>query len=300
MSRIRKCPLRLSRVLLPLLLIALILSLPCATRAGQHVIISLPDTVYQNEHSGDLWDTITFSYPTMTSVGNGLYLTSSGGTSPPRYWVINLQGGTINFGTADGNSLFGIKVYGGSSTHLPRYIKILNGTINHKPTHSRSSDTTIAKNNICLTINGVSDITIQNVNMMVDGYNGKCVGGSGYNVEIDGGHYKSLVDYYRSRCQVDAGVIMFSQTFDPVYAADSGYTYCQKIHGIKIDSCPHMGIRLDGGDYLEYGVFKIYACTIMNGRRKKLALSVLFRFVLFLGKSLWHSYPVSGARDRSL
>jgi len=254
-------------------LLSLFLILLCLPVFGAHTvsgnvftITSLPDTVYQSEHSGVLWDTIIFLNSNMTSTGNGLYLAGSGTILPPRYWLIDLQGDTIEFGTADGNNLHGIKIYGGSSTHLDRYIKIQNGTIIHKPAHSRSSDTTIAQNNTCLRQEG-NDVLIQNVNMRADGYNGKCIQGGGYNVEVSGGHYESLVNYFNSRCQMDALIIGLNGTFNSQFASDSGYTYSIKVHGIRMDSIPHVGIRMDGGEYGDYGIFKIYACTIMVDSR---------------------------------
>jgi hypothetical protein len=258
---------KISLLSLPVLIAIVIMGMaPSLLLAGQHVVTSLPDTVYQSEHSADLWDTINLS-GNLTSTVGGLVLNGSIDGNPPRYWLIDMGGDTINFGTNDGNSLYGVRITGGSSTRRPRYIIIQNGTILHKPAHSRSSDTSIVRDNTCLNLI-VDDLKVINVNMMADGYNGKCVvGATGYNIEFSGGHYTSLVNYFRSRCQMDALIMGFSQTYDAQFASDSGFSYCQKIHGLRMDSIPHMGIRLDGGDYGEYGIFKIYDCTLMVDSR---------------------------------
>ena len=62
MNRLRKDLFRISGGLSFAFLFFLLLAFPMISLAGQRIIASLPDTVYQNEHSGDLWDTITFSY----------------------------------------------------------------------------------------------------------------------------------------------------------------------------------------------------------------------------------------------
>ena len=241
------------------LLIVVILFMPGATLAGQLVITSLPDTVMQSQHSPDAWDTVTFQGTKLTSSVGG-FLLSGSASSPPRNWLVDLGSDTIVFGTGDGNGLYGVRVYGGSATRLPRDIIIRGGTIIHNP--STNSDTTIANGCTCMRVSG-NDILIKDVNMVAGGYNGKCLTGGDYDIEVDGGTYTSNVDYYRSRCNFDAIMIALDGTWDPVFAADSGHTYNIKIHNVKLLNTPHAGIRCDGGAGSEMGIFKIYACSVL-------------------------------------
>jgi hypothetical protein len=241
---------------------AIWLSFAGAVTAGQRVVVSLPDTVWQSEHSGDEWDTVTIQGTKLVSTGNGLFL--SGATSaPPRKWLINLASDTIAFGTGDGSNLFGLRIGGGSSTRSPRNIIVKGGYIIHSP--SSHTDTTIA-NNLCIRLGG-NAIKLENVNAVAGGYNGKCLTGAGYDLEISGGSYSSNVVSYRSRCLFDALIIGFELPFDAAFAADSGYSYNAQVHNVKMLNIPHVGIRMDGGADAQYGIYKVYACSILVDAR---------------------------------
>jgi hypothetical protein len=240
------------------LLIVCCLLLWESAEGGKIVITSLPDTIYQSQHSGDLWDTAIVQGTKLISTTGGLVITGAG-YDPPRNWLIDLGGDTLIFGRGNGDNLRGLRITGGDSRHRPQDIIIRGGYIIHSPTIN--NDTTKARDNVCMHLSG-NRITVRNVNMTAAGYNGKCLTANGYDVEIDGGRYQSAVNYYRSRCQFDAVAVSMDMTFDPVYAADSGFSYNLKVHNAKMNGLPHVGIRVDGGSAEDYGVFKIYACSI--------------------------------------
>lgn len=240
------------------ILVFFIVLFSATTHAGRFVIVSLPDTINQPQHSADLWDTVTIQGTKVVSATGGLVLTG-GGYNPPRNWLIDLSSDTIIFGTGNGNNLCGLKINGGDSRHWPKDIIVQGGNIIHAPTII--NDTSVAQDNLCAQLNG-NKLTLKNVNLTAAGYNGKCATAYGYNIEISGGRYRSNVNYYRSRCQFDATIIGADVPYDPLYAADSGYSYNLKVHDIKMSGVPHAGIRVDGGTGSEYGVFKIYACSL--------------------------------------
>ncbi len=244
----------MSRVFLVLFLF--LISLPAF--AGRLVISSLPDTVYQSQHSGDAWDTVTIQGTRLSSPIGGLVITG-GGYNPPRNWFLDLGSDSLIFGTGNGDNLCGLKINGGDSRHWPKDIIIQGGNIIHAPTVN--NDTSVAQDNLCMQIGG-NKITARNVNVTVGGYNGKGATAYGYDIEISGGRYKSNVNYFRSRCQFDALLISAEVAYDPIYAADSGYSYNVKVHDVKMSGIPHAGIRVDGGTGSEWGVFKIYACSL--------------------------------------
>jgi hypothetical protein len=289
MNRIRKpffCP-RYAFSLI--LLMSLIISLsPGVSKAGQHVVTALPDTIWQSEHSADAWDTVTLQGTKLTSAVSGLVLTGSVST-PPRKWFIDLASDTIIFGTGDGNSLYGLRVTGGSALRQPKDIIIQGGNIIHSP--STNSDTAIARECVVMRITG-SDYLIKNVNMTAGGYNGKCLTGGSYDIEVDGGLFTSNVDYYASRCNFDGLIIGLNGTWDAAYAADSGHTYNIKIHNAKLWNIPHVGIRCDGGDDDDYGIFQIYACTVQVDARN-------FKYPIYSGTCYSCANPYGIAVQRA-
>jgi len=254
-------------------LLILTMILLCSSAYGAHTftgnicnISSLPDTIRQSDHTAAEWDTVRINGTSMSSGGHGLIFYGTGISK----WFIDLGSDTILFGTDNSNRNLGIKLPVGCKTMI-----VNGGTIIHSPTVDYDlnlSDTTKARSNVCMLVAG-NDIKLINVNMIAGGFNGQCIGeymstkSGGYNVEILGGDYTSNCNYYANRCQIDAGCILFEKAYDSAYAVANGYSYNIKIHDIKIHGVPHMGIRVDGTIAPYYGVFKIYACTIMVDSR---------------------------------
>jgi hypothetical protein len=247
---------------------------------GQLVISSLPDTIYQTQHTANAVDTIELAGTKISSATSGLVLTGTSG-NPLNGWYIKLGTDTIEFATdslgldtaynLDGSiravrshSSTGLRIVGHVGSAAPIYsrnITVEGGTIICK---AYNRDDSIASyNNVCLSI-GAQDVYVHNTNMIADGWNGKCLIGDGYDVEIDGGTYSSNVTHYTSRCQFDAIMVNFGGTFDPAVAniQPEPYTYNFKIHGVSMSGIPHMGIRYDGGSGTTYGICHIYNNTI--------------------------------------
>ncbi|SYZ73068.1 hypothetical protein TRIP_C21183 [Candidatus Zixiibacteriota bacterium] len=224
--------------------------------AGHIVISSLPDTLRQENHSADAIDTITFSGTKISSAANGLMMLFTY-QDPLDGWFIDLGTDTLEFGTGGGSNLYGITLRN-QSGYPANNIVINGGYIIHNP--PRNDDSTI-KNNTCFTFSG-NNIKLRNVNMIANGWNGKCIlGGQGYGIEIDGGSYNSRVDYYDSRCLFDAIIMNYTGVvFDSAYAAANGFTYNISIHGIRINAAPHAGIRIasTAGSPTDNAVAKIY------------------------------------------
>lgn len=206
-----------------LILFAWVLSMGAVTaNAGQVTVTALPYTAY-----GD-YDTLNLSGTRLASATNGLTISAD-------YVVVNLGSDTLEFGTDNGDSYYGIRIISGA-----HHVKVLGGLILHRGTGDR---------NVCLKLSRVNDILIQDVDMIISGTNGQCfltpsVGSPGnYNVEIDGGDYWSLCIGYTSRCQYDGCAIMSSM------AVYGGYgDYHVKIHDITLHTSPGQGIMVCGRD----------------------------------------------------
>jgi hypothetical protein len=225
---------------------------------GQLVISSLPDTVYQSQHSSDLWDTITIAGTKLISESDGLDFRGVTYVGI-HHWYLNLGTDTIMFGTKNGVNMEGIRI-ASPATVPARDITINGGWIIHNPPKPDGSDTTSSDNN-CFEFGG-NRIILKNVNMIAAGYNGKCIQGDGYDIEIAGGKYYSRVNYYRSRCQFDALIMSLGGDWVQSEAQANGWKYNIYVHDAKIYNAPHAAIRYDAGSGEQYGIFKISACSI--------------------------------------
>jgi Dockerin type I domain len=269
-----------------ILVIGLIL-VGMVAQAGQHLVTSLPMTFRSGDHSTDLWDTVTIAGTRLSSAADGLIFTPDY-RQPLHHWYINLGSDTLEFGNGNGAGNEGIRVnsLAGYAFHD---IIIEGGWIIHKP--SNNSDTLI-NYNTCLVFGSGEGILVKNVNMRANGYNGKCISVSGgYNTEISGGTFYSEVDYYRSRCQFDAVLFNMAASFDSAYAASKGYTFNISIHDVRMISTPHAGMRLSGGSADQYGVFKIYNCSVMVDAHN-------FQYTSYAGTCASSSNPYAIALSR--
>jgi hypothetical protein len=229
-----------------------------AANGGQLIIKSLPDSVLQSQHSSDLWDTITIAGTKLTSETDGIYFKGVTYVGV-HHWYLNLGADTIMFGTKGGGNLEGIRI--ASPATVPAHDIVINGGwIIHNPPTPDGSDTTSYDNN-CFEFGG-NRISLRNVNMIAAGYNGKCIQGNGYDVEISGGKYFSRVNYYRSRCQFDALIMSLGGDWVPSAALLNGWKYNIYIHDANIYNAPHAAIRYDAGSGEQYGILKIVACSI--------------------------------------
>jgi hypothetical protein len=260
----------------PIVLILIWFIVPASLNAGQVIITSLPDTVFQANHSASAVDTITLAGTKLTSGSKGLLLSGSY-ANPLNGWYINLGSDTIVFATdslgvtatAKAQGSWGLRIVGHVGSAAPIYsqnIVVNGGTIICGATHR--ADSIWSFNNVCLSI-GAEDVYVHNTNLIADGWNGKCFTGSGYEVEIDGGRYASNVTHYTSRCLFDGIMVNFEAKYDSAvaFAQPEPYAYNLKIHGISMSGTPHVGIRTDGGAYPEFGIYKIYACSIQVDSR---------------------------------
>ncbi|MCX6826812.1 MAG: hypothetical protein NTV06_06075, partial [candidate division Zixibacteria bacterium] len=253
---------------------------PGTINAGQIVITSLPDTIFQTDHIGAAGtiDTIELAGTKLSSGSTGLVLMGTW-MNPLNGWYIKLGTDTLEFATDSlglDTTIYGIRSKGSDGIRIighvgsapPLYsqnITIEGGTIICKA-YNRA-DSVASFNNTCLNI-GAEDVYVHNTNMIADGWNGKCVVASGYNVDIEGGTYASNVTHYTSRCQFDATIVSCAKNFDATVAAAQGYTYNFKIHGLTMANTPHAGIRVgSSGGSTNYGVFKIYNNNIMVDAR---------------------------------
>jgi len=205
---------------MPVLLTLIFGLFAVGVNAGQVTVTSLPYSAY-----GD-YDTLTISGTRLTSATNGITVSAD-------HVVINLGSDTLEFGTDNGDSYYGLRIISGSY-----HVKVLGGTILHRGSGNR---------NVCLKLSRVNDILIQDVDMIVSGTNGQCfltpsVGSPGnYNVEIDGGNFWSNCTGYTSRCQYDGCAIMSSM------ACYGGFgDYHIKIHNIALHTSPGQGIMVCG------------------------------------------------------
>ncbi|MCX6830422.1 MAG: hypothetical protein NT002_14240 [candidate division Zixibacteria bacterium] len=274
-------------LLVPVLLSVLSLALVSPCLAGRIDISSLPYTIRQSMHSADLWDTVTIAGTKLSSATGGIILSPQSGTVM-HHWYVDLGSDTLEFGTGDGAGNEGILV--NSLSGYPFHDIILEGGwIIHKP--SNNSDTLI-NYNTCLVFGSGEGILVKNVNMRANGYNGKCISVSGgYNTEISGGTFYSEVDYYRSRCQFDAVLFNMAASFDSAYAVSKGYTFNISIHDVRMISTPHAGMRLSGGSADQYGVFKIYNCSVMVDAHN-------FQYTSYAGTCASSSNPYAIALSR--
>ena len=249
-----------------LLAIFLLLLLAGSAFGGMHVVTSLPYSIGESSHSADAVDTIEIAGTKLSSGTNGIKLYGEY-HDPIRDWVINLGTDTIEFasdslgvalrdGVNHSQYNYGLLIQGhvGSPTDpdwlYSQNIKVEGGTIICTP-HNRA-DSLCSFNNTCLAI-AAEDVYVHNTNLIADGFNGKCLSGTGtddagrYNIEIDGGTYTSRVTHFKSRCQFDAAMVKFNYPFDTAVGNLMGYTYNAIIHNVTIIGAPHAGIRVDGG-----------------------------------------------------
>jgi hypothetical protein len=197
-------------------------------------------TIAVADHSADLWDTLI--------VDNDITVDdtwlSFGTTSPNscKYWIVDLNGKTIRFGNNGGTGEKGIII--NSVANRAHDITIRNGTIIAPQAAGGDCDSNSVRNMTCIVMSG-HRIKLDSVNLIADGYNGKCFyndNTTAYDVEINGGSWKSRVNCFGSRSLFDAAGIYFYSDWNPTLASDSGFSWNISIIGLRIDSTPHAAI----------------------------------------------------------
>ncbi|MFH1373870.1 MAG: hypothetical protein ABII79_08755 [bacterium] len=215
-----------------------------STEAATTTITSLPYTASQA--GSNFSETLLVAGTNLSTGGSGINVTGHD-------IVIYLVNDTITFGTDNGDSHYGIRLY-----YSAYNIRIIGGTIYHGGTGDR---------NVCLKPVGVNDVLIDGTNMRVAGSNGHClycpsVGEPGnYNVEVSGGHYRSDVTGYSSRCNYDAAAIWLGST----YAGEGDYHY--KAHGLKLITGPSQGLIVSGRDGGNEALVFVYECSLQSDAR---------------------------------
>lgn len=179
-------------------LLLIMLFLYGTTFGSTHVISSLPYDFYTSNKT-DTWDTLITS-GNLSTTGSGIRIESNGGNSITNV-VLIMTGDTITFGTDGGNSYYGLRI-SGTIGSPPINIKVVDGTILHRPTGSTADE------NVCLTFNG-SHIVIDGLRAEVDGRDAQCVIGGGSEARNDtlrNFSFESLSTEYTSRCQYDGAI----------------------------------------------------------------------------------------------
>ncbi|HUV30003.1 MAG TPA: fibronectin type III domain-containing protein [Acidobacteriota bacterium] len=210
--------------------------------AGSHTITSLPYTV--TEAGTNYSETLYVAGTHLSSATDGIQFGNSAHDV-----VLYLGTDTISFGTGNGDGHYGIRFFGDGVSGAYN-IKIIGGTLLHNP-----SDTTVS-GNVCLFSGGGRDIYIENLDATVKGYNGHVVRAPSsayktYNVEINGGTWRSDVTAFNSRCQYDGAVLIVGVGS----LSDAGHDYHWKIHDVTVANCPAQGFCISGKSY-------IYNCTL--------------------------------------
>jgi len=233
-----------------------------------HNVTSFPYTA--NQTGSNYSDTITIQGTNLSATGSALNVTGHD-------IVVYLVNDTITFGTDDGDNRYGIQLSSSSYN-----IKIIGGMIYH--------DGSLGNHNNCMYMAGVNDLYIENTDMRIVGDNGHCIftpsisSPGNYNVEISGGHYRSDVTKYTSRCNYDGCALVLENTF-----ADIG-DYHFKIHGMRLVTGPSQGMYLAGRS--GHTCFtEVYSCTLSADARNLMYTS---------GNVTCHSaanpYLISGTR----
>ncbi len=225
-------------------LIVLLITIPAITHAEKHTIYSLPYTADKD------FDTLILAGTKLTSSGNGIHITGNN-------IVLQLGNDTLVFGANGGDTNYGI--YCDAWSH---HIKIEGGTILHGSSQGN-------RNN-CLLISRANDIYIDGTNMTINGINGHCIATpsvsppGNYNIEINGGHYRSNVTGYTSRCNYDGAAICLGSTF-------KGYgDFHFKVHGLRLLDAPSQGMIVSGRTGDNDALVFVYACTLQADARNGL------------------------------
>jgi Dockerin type I domain len=146
--------------------------------------------------------------------------------------ILDLGDNTITFGSGGGDDNYGLGLFWNVYN-----IEIQGGFI----IHDKGSSSSTASGNNCIFIGNSNDLLFQNVNVVADGIDGKCIRNNGttYNLEIDGGTYRSNSTTFISRCSTSGAVIWFLAEKE-LTSSD----YHIKVHDINISNGPHTGISI--------------------------------------------------------
>ena len=203
------------------------LLLPQMVTAAQKTVSALPYTASTNN------DTLQLAGTKLTSTGNGILISGDN-------VVLNLGGDTLEFGSAGGSSIYGIRIQGASN------VKIIGGLV-------RKSGT--AGSGVCgIKVTNSNDVLVSNTDVIVDGHDANCVWVEGglpgtYNVEFAGGDWTSNSESYSSR-EAYSGAVFQSGSMP-----STGGQFDMKIHDVNIINGPGQGIVLRGHSF-------VYGCTI--------------------------------------
>lgn len=183
----------------------------------------------------------------ITSATNGIYIA---GYSSDSIEIIG-NNDTLFFGTGDGNSNYGIRIFGDGSDQC-HHILVKDLTIYHNP-----SDSTVTDNH-CVRMSGGSNILFDNVNLYLQGYG--TTAGSGahlvyssggayglWNVEFNGGTWTSDVTSYESRCNYDGAACVLTANLSHSLVGDE-YNY--KIDSLTLTQSPGQGISIAGKSFV--------------------------------------------------
>jgi len=245
------------------LLLTFLLLLPLTAMAGQYEVTSLPDTIFQDDHSVDGIDTITLAGTKVTSTTTGLVFQSLYDDEVCN-WILAGNDDTLEFGTASGDKMFGLKFIG-TGTYYPYNIKIQDLFVYHNPGTPGDADSTRT-----IYVRGDS-LSFVDVDAIVKGTGGILFEAKGayiFNNYIEGGTWSSEVTEFGSRCEFDATVVEASSLYHGSLPEAGDYHI--EINNLNIDGGPHVGIMVYGFDATNWATVKIHACTVMTDMRNDL------------------------------
>jgi hypothetical protein len=203
--------------------------------------------------SGYSGDTVRISGTKVTTTGSGISVENS-----TTNVLFDFGTDTLEFGTDYGDSYYGINIDRSNATN----ITVRGGTILHGVQNCGVNGVDTAYNCKGVRINGCNGLFLDSVNVIVGGFNGAVVAGTGYqsyrNLQVRGGHYRHDGCGYTSR-------EWKSEVFRLVVPNTSitGDEYHLKAYGVHVDNAIHGVFVADGLQY-------IYGCTLTVDARNDL------------------------------
>lgn len=225
--------------------VLLLMALPVA--GAEYVISSLPYTI--SGHSGDQIDIYRLS-------GNLSASTSGITISSVSNVILDLGSDTLFYGTSGSDNCTGINFRGSSWSSHPHNVTVTGGAVIHSP-GSSTPDRCRA-----MDLNGWENV-VENVDMTVEGTNGKIITGGGPNFwgfTIRDCNLRSNVHSFDRRDLYDAAAVHIADCrgttngYLPSYTGNPVDLVHVTIDNCTIETAPHAGIvlygRAEDGDYV--------------------------------------------------
>lgn len=288
-----------SALLLGILIFMITICLAAPAAAGKYIISSIPDTIFQGEHSADVWDTI---YIVDNNPATSHKLTASDQTAivfgrDTRNWVMQLYSDTVIFGTdssafpyiypfPDGSSVyqrrrpmgiqFGERYNGYCHDIIVRGGYFLNRPGGVENDNLKDFEYTLGydgtnRYTYCFYQPRTYNITFKNVYAEIMGFQGYVLFSGFKNIWVDSCHFVDNTHAFTRRDWFQSAVIMLGYGNENDLGPDD---YHQRVTNSIIEANCHTGIYASGDDPDSYtdNVFvgQIENCSLIIDTRNYL------------------------------